>query len=426
MSRLFGGMLWLLVLLWLSPAGAATGPDYLEDKADKSPLGVGFINYRLPFIKERHRQLSLRSFYMNRDLDNQVDLEDWAGAVTVKLLTDYSEDRFKVGLTAFSGQKLYADDDKGDTGLLQTGHHSYSGLSEAYASFNLKEIAIKAGRYMIQIPYLNGSDIRLFPQTFQGFHGVYKINPTWSVGAGLLTHIKDRTSTGFDALYHKAGLTEKHNVAGVGMIFDSGSGDLAGMYMIHAPEFLNNLYFEFSKRFPLGDKEYWHIAGQYTHQQAIGRRLDGDFEVDHFGIRLSWQRNLLELSAAYTYYSDSEKLRSPWGSIPGFTSVMVKDFNRPGEKAWLVSGSVTLSSWGLPGVRLNGKYITGTTPDHGSNASPDQDEFDLNLEYRPQAPALAGLKVRLRKAWIDQQGSVSGNAQDLEDIRFIVDYEIKW
>ena len=107
--------------------------------------------------------------------------------------------------------------------------------------------------------------------------------------------------------------------------------------------------------------------------------------------------------------------------------VLIKDFDRPGETAWLLGGTVDFSRWGARGFKVNLKYIDGDTPDCGASASPDQNEWDLNLEYAPPQPALVGLDLRLRFGWVDQDDSCNGSdAQDVADIRFIVNYPFEF
>ena len=65
-------------------------------------------------------------------------------------------------------------------------------------------------------------------------------------------------------------------------------------------------------------------------------------------------------------------------------------------------------------------YAWGDTPDNGDDASPDQSEFDLTLDYKPKTGVVKGLWFRLRAAFVDQDGS-DGN--DLRDIRLIANYD---
>lgn len=404
---------------------ADTGPEYLEFKEDQDPLSAAFLQYKLPFVEERHNILHLRSYYLDRAVDGERDREDWAGGGWFTVVSDLWEDRIKLGATAFTSQKIYADPDKGDTGLLQPGHNSYSGLGEIYASLVLDSFVLQAGRYSLSLPYINEADTRMIPQTFEGFSGIVKVNNDWSIVSGMLTQIKSRTSSGFDPLYDRAGLDGDENISGAGTIYQPEEGTLAGLYYFNAPDFMNNTYVELSKRYSFDDSGYIQVGAQYTRQEAIGKELGGNFDVDHYGAKLSWKIPEVSFSAAWTYYSNTELLRRPWGSIPGYTSVMVKDFARPGEKAWLVGSTLYFDRWGLPGLDINAKHIRGDTPDCGKNASPDQNETDVTVQYKSVAPVLKGFSLRVRNAWI-RQSSSCGEIQprDFVDFRIILNYEL--
>jgi hypothetical protein len=64
-----------------------------------------------------------------------------------------------------------------------------------------------------------------------------------------------------------------------------------------------------------------------------------------------------------------------------------------------------------------------SSPDSGSNTSPDQWEFDMTVDYRVQSELLNGLWLRARAAFVDQDDDVAG-ARDIDDIRFIINYDI--
>ena len=135
--------------------------------------------------------------------------------------------------------------------------------------------AIQAGRYAVNLPYVNKSDIRMIPQTFQGAHAIYTLNDAWSVGGGVLTNIKARTRTGFDSMYEKAGLDKDEDVYIAGSIYQQEPGTLLGLYTLHAPNFHEGIYFELSKRFWFDESNYIQFSGQYTRQESTGDELDG-------------------------------------------------------------------------------------------------------------------------------------------------------
>ena len=96
-----------------------TGPEYLEGEEEQDPLGIGFLLFQLPFEEERDHHLHVRSFYQNRDFDGAPDREDWALGGSLGAVGNYWDSRFKIAVTGYTSQKLYADKDKADTGALQ-------------------------------------------------------------------------------------------------------------------------------------------------------------------------------------------------------------------------------------------------------------------------------------------------------------------
>ena len=76
---------------------------------------------------------------------------------------------------------------------------------------------------------------------------------------------------------------------------------------------------------------------------------------------------------------------------------------------------------GINGLSAYTNYAKGYTPDTGSAASPDQTEWDITIDYRPEMPILEGLWFRYRHAEVDQDGP---GAIDLTDNRIILNWEI--
>jgi outer membrane porin, OprD family len=406
-------------------AVADTGPEYLEGTQQPDPAGAGFILLKLPFEEARKRHVNIRTFYQNRDFNRVTDREDFAGGGLFSAVGSYWNSQIKIGVTAFTSQKLYADNNKADTGSLQLGHHSYSALGEFYASLTLDKVAIQAGRYALNIPYINEADIRMLPQTFQGAQIISKLTQSWTAGGGVLTDIKSLTSTGFDSMYESAGLEKDNEVYIGGSIYQWETGSQWALYAIHATDYHSNIYFELTKRFSLNENNALHFAGQYTQQQSTGEALDGDFNIDHYGARMTWKARGYSASIAYTDYPDQERIRTPWGSSPGYTSIMINDFDRSKESALLFGGTVDLDPVGVPGGSVNIKYVIGETPDCGNSASPDRNETDINFKYSPVFARLTGLVFQLRFAWLREQETCLGNdADDINEIRFVMNYGI--
>jgi hypothetical protein len=153
-------------------------------------------------------------------------------------------------------------------------------------------------------------------------------------------------------------------------------------------------------------------ASVYTTQRAYGP-----------GGKLAASYRSATLTLAFSSTDDGAGIRNPYGGYPGYLSLMIKSFNRADEDAWLVGASYDFARVGVPGLSSFVNYVQGSTPDSGSNASPDQWEFDITVDYRVQSELLNGLWLRARAAFVDQDDDVVG-AGDVDDIRFIINYDI--
>jgi hypothetical protein len=226
-------------------------------------------------------------------------------------------------------------------------------------------------------------------------------------------------------MYEKAGLDGGEDVYLAGSVYQSEPGTLAGLYALHAPDYQNAVYLEVSKRFWLGKEKYVQFSGQHTRQESTGDDLGGDFSVEHYGVRATtWKNAWCSGSIAYTDYPKKDRIRAPWGSIPGYTSVLIKDFDRAEESAWLIGGTIDFESFGLRGLAVNAKAIYGDTPDCARMGSPDQDEYDLNINYKPSLPRLAGLLLQLRFGRVQSDDTcLGGDAVDITEVRFATNYE---
>ena len=100
---------------------------------------------------------------------------------------------------------------------------------------------------------------------------------------------------------------------------------------------------------------------------------------------------------------------------------MLRNFDRADEDAWLVGLSYNLKFLGLDGFSFFTNYARGNTPDYGENASPDQQEIDLTVDYQFKRDFLKGFWLRLRGAYLDQDGP-EGN--DVKEFRAIINYEL--
>jgi hypothetical protein len=373
-------------------------------------------------FREGALDLKLRNYYFHRGRDADPNVETWAQGGGLSYATPWWKDRLRFGATLYTSQKLYGPADKDGSKLLEPGQKSFSVPGQAYLEARLyRNLSLKAYRQLFRLPYLNGNDSRMVPNTFEavalydfsGEHFVYGLAQTW--------RMKKRDATNFISMTEAAGIDGPDralSTAGARYTFSNGAN--VGLVNHYGRDFMNIFYTEANSRTRAIQGIGVQFSAQFTRQKAVGDQLGGGFDTRSWGVKLATSYAGLVLSLAHTSTANNAGIQSYWGGKPGYLSLMIKDFDRAGEDAWLVGLSSDFRYFGNNAFSGFINYARGDTPDRGSKASPDQSEFDLTLDYKPEAGMLKGLWFRLRGAFVDQDGSAGS---DLREMRFIANYD---
>jgi hypothetical protein len=135
----------------------------------------------------------------------------------------------------------------------------------------------------------------------------------------------------------------------------------------------------------------------------------------------------LTLTGAFSVTGSGNTVQSPWGSFPGYLSMIDQDFNRAREKAVLVGASYDFKNFvaGLSGYANFAWGWDAIAPSTGKRA-PDQGEYDFTVDYRPTYPVMPllqglwrGIWFRARAAIIDQQDAKTTGYQ----FRIIINWD---
>jgi hypothetical protein len=402
--------------------GSVYDSEESSEHAFKPSRPARVIPYLGDVLREGTLDLQLRNYYFHREHEGDPDSETWAQGGSLGYDTPWWKNRLRLGSTVYGSLKLYGPADKGGSKLLKPVQQSFGVLGEAYLEARLyRDLTFKAYRQKFALPYLNGNDSRMVPNTFEsaalydssGEHFVYGLAHTW--------RMKKRDATRFISMTEAAGIDDTdHGVTtAVGRYTLASAANLA-VANHYGKDFMNIFYTEVNSRArPIKDLGL-QLSAQFTRQNSIGDELGGDFDTRAWGAKLGLSYNSLLLNLAHTSTSSNAGIQSHWGGKPSYLSLMVKDFDRADEHAWMVGLSSDFRYFGEHGFSGFINYARGDTPDHGSNASPDQSEFDITLDYKPVADTFKGLWFRLRGAILDQDGD---GGENLNEIRIIVNYD---
>lgn len=417
------------------PASVQESKTPLDEAFKKPPERVPLlkeIKERLkdetPFIRDMKVDINPRTFYMHRVPFTGNISEAWALGGSAAYRSGYLFDRVGLGAAVYTSQPLNAPDDRDGTLLLKPGQEGYTVLGQLYGDLRLAEdVHLYLYRKEYDTPYINKNDTRMTPNTFEGYTLVGRHSKEdgtgFRYGLGYITKIKPRNSDNFDPMSEEAGADVDRGVAVAGGIFSRPTYSF-GAIDYYSEDIINIFYTEGKYIIPVTKKLGILFSVQLSDQRSTGDDLltGSSFSSHQAGVRAEASYEGGVLTLAYTNTAKGANLRSPWGGYPGYTSVQVQEFNRAGEEAFMVKLSSHLSRFGFEGVTLYGLWVHGWGAIDPATRSPvfDQDEYDVDFQWRPNIRFLKGLWFRLRYAYVDQHGADNST---INDFRIIVNYD---
>jgi len=379
-----------------------------------------------PFFRDTQVGLNLRMYYFDRE--NHVappksDNEAWTLGGSLAYQSGWWADTVRLGIEGFGSQRLYGPKDRDGTLLLLPGQESYLALGRAYGEVKYDAYTATLYRQYIDTPYVNQQDNRMTPNTFEA----YRINGKYDwvqFAVAYVAAIKPRNDNEFISMSEQAGAPpgrERGMITG-GARFTPIKALSVGAINYYVPDTWNIFYTEGNYTWPLTDKLGLKLQAQFTEQDSVGGdNLIGSFSTRVGGAQASLSYNNAVLRTAFSITAKSQNINSPYGTYPGYLTLIEKDFNRAGEKAWLLGFSYDLKDY-VKGLSVTLNFARGTDAVDPANKSglPDETEYDITVDYRIEKGPLRGMWVRLRNGYVDfSNGGGSSN-----NIRLIINYPL--
>jgi hypothetical protein len=363
-----------------------------------------------------------RSYLLNRDRDTKADVAGWALGGALKYRSGWWRDSVKLAATVHTSQELWGPEDKDGTQLFKPGPTGFTVLSELNVTWRFGENeGVRVGRQSLELPYLGSHDIRMVPNTFEAIAVGRQVSTGFAYMAGYVDGIKRKNDDRFVSMSEAAGVRGGNDglaFAGAQYVFDDGT--LVGAINQHTFDVFNTLFAKVEKKFPLGMDASVKGFLQYTDQRSTGRDLIGEFETSLLAAKVEYKRGPATLRAGASTTGSDKGIQKPYGNPANYLSVIVDDFDRAGENAWLIGATYDFGRVGPGDLSTFANVVSGTTPDAGPNASPDETEYDLTLDWRLKEGWPKNLWLRVRAAYIDQDEREGGD--DFVDVRLIVNY----
>jgi hypothetical protein len=417
--------------LQVSPA--REGRSDLESEQGRTALTESFqVPREVPLetkegaLEDTQFRFNFRTMYFDRDRFDGSSSRALATGGWVGAKTGYFLERFSLGATGYTSQRIDGDPGRDGTGMLKPGQAGYSVLGEAYADVVVaRGLHLYAGRREIDTAFANRSDVRMTPNTFeaivlQGLAEVGSEGATVKYGVGYLDKIKNRNDDRFVSMAVDAGAAVERGVLAGGALYTKDAFSI-GAIDYYSPDVINIFYaesrMELPFELPFADNSVPRLGLQFVDQRSTGDELltGAAFSAQQFGVRSELPVGDALFSVGYTLAGSGADLRSPWSGYPGYTGAQVEDFNRAGEGALLLRAAYELP-W-FDGVSAYALFVNGGTPDDPAHFR--KNELDLNLEWAPSKNLLKGLSLRIRYAIVEEYGPM---VRDLGDFRVISNF----
>ncbi len=367
-----------------------------------------------PFLRDTDLKAHFRTYYFNRTKPDDTENEALAFGGWLGLRSGWLLDTLSIGATLYGSAPLYAPDDRDGTLLLKAGQEGYFVPGEAWAALRYQDYALLRGyRQLVDLGYVNPYDNRMTPNTFEGVTLGGKI--AWvEYLAGYLWEIKTRNADDFIAMSAAAGVKKQHDgVALAGTRLTPLRGLRIDVNDAWGDDMFNTLYAEVDYLHPLNDDWKVRVSAQFTDQRAVNDARVQTSRERYWATQVGGMRTQvifreLTVTGAFSITGSGNNIQSPWGSYPGYISLIDQDFNRANEKAVLLGLAYDFSKVLAPGLSASTNVAHGWDAINPKTRDevPNQTEYDATVDYRPPwlLPAfLKGLWFRARAAVLDQE-----------------------
>jgi hypothetical protein len=374
-----------------------------------------------PFFSDTQLDARFRTYYLRKDRTTGVLSEAWAMGGSVYYRSGWLKQLLSLEAEFFTSQPIIAPADRNGTLLLAPGQQGYNVLGLANAKLRYKGIELTGYRQYLDLPYVNRSDSRMTPQTFEAVT-LTKDEGTLLFSTGYVWTIKRRNADEFVSMAEAVGVPKERGLAYAGVLYQPSEDFHAGASAGVVPDVLVGFYSETAYSHDLSQDLELRFDGQFTYQGSVGNDLliGGPFQTWNVGLRASasWLGALLRLGFSVT--GDERFVFSPYGSNPSYVDLMQRSFTQADEKALLASASYDFTPIGAAGLSLIVTFVQGWDA-RLLDLRGDAREVDVTLDYRvpERGGFLEGLWLRVRASWLDEERS----EKDGTDFRVILRYD---
>ncbi|MBF7729367.1 OprD family porin [Pseudomonas sp. N040] len=400
------------------------------------------------FITDSKATLELRNFYMNRDYRQDSPLptvtgktpsetkaysEEWAQGFLLRMESGFTEGPVGFGVDGLGlvGIRLDSGRGRSGTGLLQLDNETGRAQDEyasagANAKIRISKSVLKAGNGLQpKLPVVQASDIRLLPQTFEGGSlNVLEIDGL-NLNGGMYSQVKQRASSDYQDLMLNG------NTVATSDQFSFAGGDYALTKELSLSYYYGELENIYDQNFaglvyllPLAEGQFVKADLRYADSNDNGSADAGTLDNKSANGMLTYGIGAHAFGLGYQQMNGDNPFPYIAETDPYLVNyVQIGNFASTEEKSWQARYDLNFASFGVPGLTLMTRYVSGDNIDRGAGVSEGEEwERDTDIAYLFQSAALKGLGVKWRNA--TYRSNVAKTTKDLDENRLIVSYTL--
>lgn len=394
-----------------APESATTAA--VQATALQRPVDFPLLHPRVTF--------NWRSYGLGSEPDTVAEQHTWASGGRLGVTFPEWHEWLSLGVAGYASVPIGHTETPNRSLLVGADGDSLIVPGESYLNARKGHLNLRLYRQLLDAPYLNDQDNRMIPSVFEGCTLLYDTDELYA-GVGYITRMKTRDSDEYRWMSEVAGATGTHTglIAG-GARWKPYGWLKASAFAFYNQDLFSLVYLASEVDSHLNARTDLRVSAQFTSQQSVGEERVGSFDTHSVGMKaeLGYRKAVLTLAATRT--GEGTAIRSPFGQRPSYLALMLYDFDRAGEDAWLAGFSYRLDELGLPGWSLVANHAEGRRARDPSTQQrlTTRRENDFTLDYRPMQGSLSGLWLRLRHASADD-GSLTPRQW-----RVVLNYELK-
>lgn len=354
--------------------------------------------------------MHFRSFWLDRTTPVPPGPAGGAVGGWLGYRTGWLHDAAQAGATLYTSLPAWTPPGANRSLLFAPGPEGYAIFGEAYLSLRAGGHVFTGYRQRIDEPEVNMRDIRMTPNTFEAY-GVRGAFGPVSYYAAYVDRIKPVNGDRFIDVAQQAGAPAGVNSGlWLGTLrYAQGESFVARLSSYYGDDLLASTYGDVAWTGRLGEGVSLQLGAQAMRQESVGADLmpGAPFRASGAGARGAVTFGGATLGLAVTAMGGEGAYRTPYGAWAGYTSMLLKDFNRAGERAVFVTAAYDFASVGVKGLAVTSWLVFGDGARDAATGArlSDNTEFDLTVDYRftderwPEALRPFWIRARTAQLW---------------------------